>query len=472
MKKVIGFLFKLHKITGLSIAVFFLMWFITGIVLIYHPYPKVSEKLLYDNKENLPSSLPDLSSVRLRMDDKVKSLSLKQFQGQTLFSTDKAPSVTFPIVERVAKHWINAPIERVDTLNEREQWVLFTKYDKELPIYKFYFDDAERHELFISGRTAEVLQMTTAKQRFWAWIGAIPHKLYVPCIRRNVDVWQNTIAIVSGICLIAALSGWILGICLWIKRYQKKQVWENPYKKRWYRWHFSFGMIFGIFLIAWAISGIFAMQRVPQWLVPMEGDYSFNSSRLWGKGMLPLDDYQLDYRKLRETYSDLKEVEWCRYADIPTYRIITGEEELLIDASGDDVRPLVIPEQTIVNGLKKIHGEEVYMKVSLLNDFDNYYLSRRVELDLPVYKIEIDDANGSLYYVNPETGYIRYLNNNKMMRKWLFNGIHYLDVAWLVARPWLWYTCIWVLCGGCLVVCVSGLVLGYKKLLPKRKIRL
>ena len=102
MKKVIGFLFKLHKITGLSIAVFLLMWFITGIVLIYHPYPKVSEKLLYDNKENLPSSLPDLSSVRSRMDDKVKSLSLKQFQGQTLFSTDKAPGVTFPIVERVA----------------------------------------------------------------------------------------------------------------------------------------------------------------------------------------------------------------------------------------------------------------------------------------------------------------------------------------------------------------------------------
>ena len=441
-------------------------------VLIYHPYPKVSEKLLYDKKETLPSSLPDLSSVRSRMGDKVKSLSLKQFQGQTLFSIDKVPVVTFPVVERVAKHWIDAPIERVDTLKKREQWVLFTKYDKELPIYKFYFDDDERHELFISGRTAEVLQMTTAKERFWAWIGAIPHKFYVPCIRRDVDTWQNTIAIVSGICLVAALSGWILGIYLWIKRYRKKHVWENPYKKRWYRWHFSFGLVFGIFLIAWAVSGIFAMQRVPQWLVPMEGDYSFKSSRLWGKGILSLDDYQLDYRKLKETYPDLKEVEWCRYADIPAYRIITGEEELLIDASGDDVRPLRIPEQTIVKGLKKIHGEEVGMKVSLLNEFDNYYLSRRVSLDLPVYKIEVDDANGSLYYVNPETGYIRYLNNNKIVRKWLFNGIHYLDVDWLVARPWLWYTCIWVLCGGCLVVCASGLVLGVKNILPKRKKRL
>lgn len=471
MKKVISFFRKTHKITGIAIAVFFSMWFITGVVLVYHPYPKVSEKLLYDKKETLPSSLPDLSSVRSRMDDKVKSLSLKQFQGQTLFSIDKVPSVTFPVVERVAKHWIDAPIERVDTLKEREQWVLFTKYDKELPIYKFYFDDAEKHELFISGRTAEVLQMTTAKERFWAWIGAIPHKFYIPSIRRNVDVWQNTVAIVSGVCLVAALSGWILGICLWIKRYRKKHVWENPYKKRWYRWHFSFGLVFGIFLIAWAISGIFAMQRVPQWLVPMDGDYSFKSSRLWGKGILPLEAYQLDYRKLKEAYPDLKEVEWCRYADIPTYRIITGEEELLIDASGDEVRPLCIPEQTIVKGLKKIHGEEVGMKVSLLEKFDNYYLSRRVSLELPVYKIEVDDTNGSLYYVNPETGYIRYLNNNKIVRKWLFNGIHYLDVDWLVARPCLWHTLIWILCGGCLVVCISGLVLGFRKLLSKRRKR-
>ena len=463
MKKVISFLFKVHRITGLSIAVFFLMWFTTGIVLIYHPYPKVAEKLLYEKKETLPSSLPNLSSVLSSADGKVKSLSLKQFQGQISFSTDKAPVVTFSVVERVAKHWIDAPIERVDTLKEREQWVLFTKYDKELPIYKFYFDDDERHELFISGRTAEVLQMTNAKQRFWAWIGAIPHKFYVPCIRRDVDVWQNTIAIVSGICLVAALSGWILGICLWIKRYRKKHAWENPYKKCWSRWHFSFGLVFGVFLIAWAISGIFAMQRVPQWLVPMEGDYSFKSSRLWGKGMLPLDAYRLDYRKLREAYPDLKEVEWCRYADIPAYRIITSEEELLVDASGNAVRPLQIPEQTIVEGMKKIHGGEVGMKVELLEEFDDYYLSRRVALDLPVYKIEVDDANGSLYYVNPETGYIRYLNNNKMVRKWLFNGIHYLDVAWLVNRPVLWTCCLWFLCIGCGIVCLSGVVLGIKK---------
>ena len=471
MKKVLGFLFKIHKITGLSVVIFFSMWFLTGIVLVYHPYPKVSEKLLFSKKETLPSSLPELSSVLSKTDGEVKSLSLKQFQGQTLFSLDNAPDVTFDVVEKVAKHWIDAPIKRVDTLRQREQWVLFTKYDKELPIYKFYFDDAQKHELFISGRTAVVLQMTTSRQRLWAWLGAIPHKFYLPCIRRDVDVWQNTVAIVSGICLIAALTGWLLGIIIWIKRYRKKHVWQNPYKKRWYRWHFSYGLVFGVFLIGWALSGIFAMQRVPQWMVPMEGDYSFKSSRLWGRGLLPMEAYRLDYRKLRETYPYLKEVEWCRYANIPTYRVIAGEEEFLVDASTDEIKSLQIPEETIVKGLKKIHGEEMEMKVSLLAEFDNYYLSRRVDLELPVYKIEVADANGSLYYVNTSTGYIRYLNNNKIVRKWLFNGIHYLDIDWLVARPWLWYTCIWLLCGGCLVVCISGLVLAWRVLTPKKKKR-
>jgi len=467
--KEVRFLRKIHKIISSAIALLFLMWFVTGIVLVYLPYHKVAEKLMFKKKETLPSSLPELSSVLSKMDGEVKSLSLKLFQGQTLFSFDEAPNITFDVVEKVAKHWIDAPIKRVDTLRQREQWVLFTKYDKELPIYKFYFDDDQKHELFISGRTAEVLQMTTSRQRLWAWLGAIPHKFYLPCIRRDVDVWQNTVAIVSGICLIAALTGWLLGIMIWIKRYRKKHVWQNPYKKRWYRWHFSYGLVFGVFLIGWALSGIFAMQRVPQWMVPMEGDYSFKSSRLWGRGLLPMEDYRLDYRKLKEAYPDLKEVEWCRYADIPTYRVIAGQEEFLVDASTNEIKSLQIPEETIVKGLKKIHGEEVEMKVSLLTEFDNYYLSRRVDLELPVYKIEVVDANGSLYYVNPSTGYIRYLNNNKIVRKWLFNAIHYLDIDWLVARPWLWHTCIWLLCGGCLVVCVSGLVLAWRVLTPKKK---
>ena len=58
---------------------------------------------------------------------------------------------------------------------------------------------------------------------------------------------------------------------------------------------------------------------------------------------MPLEAYQLDYRKLQEYYPELKQVEWVRFADIPAYRVIEGENERYIDASGTDIVPLDVP---------------------------------------------------------------------------------------------------------------------------------
>lgn len=483
MKKGVGLLFSLHKITGTAISLFFLMWFITGLVLLYHPYPRLSEEIYNAKKEQLPSSLPSIESIPEIANEHIKHLSLKQFQGQTLFSittndstyllnidsTKSVRPITFSSIEQIANRWINAPVIKVDTLHQREQWILYSKYERAMPIYKFYFGDPDQHELFISGRTGEVQQMTTSNQRFWAWIGAIPHKFYIPCIRKDVDTWSNSISIVSGICVITALSGFILGLWVLIKRYRLRHVWEIPYKKRWFRWHFITGLIFGFFLIAWATSGVFSMQRVPQWLIHTEREYFFNPSKLWGENMLPIDAYRMDYRKIIDKYSMLKEIEWTCFGNIPAYRIINGEKEHLIDASTDEVRVLKIPLEIIMKGLRKIHGDSVTMNVSLIDKYDNYYLSRKSTYPLPVYKIKVDDKDKSLYYVSPDTGYIRYLNKNKIARKWLFNGIHYLDIEWLMARPWLWTICIWCLCIGCGIVCLTGVVLGIKYLFHSKR---
>lgn len=483
MKRGMKFLFGIHKITGTAIALFFLMWFVTGMVLLYHPYPRVTEEQLHDKKEELPSLLPSIDAIQKRVDGEIKRLSLKQFQGQTLIDVATKDSayvlnadtleaikpVTFTTAQWVASRWVDAPVLWVDTIHEREQWILYSRYDKAMPIYKFYMADEARTELFVSGKTGEVQQRTTSDERFWAWLGAIPHKFYIPSLRKQTEIWQNTISIISGICLLAAVSGWLLGISMWIKRYRRKHMWENPYKKRWYRWHFLFGMIFGVFLIGWALSGIFAMQKVPQWMVPTDGEYTFRSSRLWGMKPLPMNCYRLDYRKLKEVYPHLKEVEWTHFGQIPAYRLVDGSKESFVDASGQDIKPLQIPEEIIRKGFQKIHGEDIPIHISLMEKSDNYYLSRRLPLPLPVYKVKVEDANESLYYVSPETGYVRYLNKNKVVRKWLFNAPHYLDIDWLLARPWLWTISIWTLCIGCGIVCVTGLVLGIKVLLKKWK---
>ncbi|MEG1563672.1 MAG: PepSY domain-containing protein [Bacteroides sp.] len=478
MNKTNKYTFSLHRIIGTVIALFFLMWFVTGLVLVYHPYPRLSDAQIDGKQETLPDSLPGIHAFAKRVSEPVKNIRVRQFQGQTLVSfvtkdstyvfcadsLEKPAPITYATIMQIAQHWVPAPVLRVDTLYQRTQWILYSRYEDELPIYRFYFDDAEKHELFVAKRSGEVLQLTDAPSRFWSWVGAIPHKFYFPFIRKNVTVWETSLTIGALFCLIASLTGCYLGLYVLIKRYRNKRKWEIPYKKRSYRLHHLLGLIFGMALIAWSLSGVMSMQRVPRWMVPMKGDYSFRPSKMWGKKPLPLSSYQLDYRKLKTYYPELKAVTWTHYGKTPVYAVVEGGQEHLIDASSSQVQKLFIPEQTVRNGLKRIHGDSVPYRIMLMNRYDNYYLSRDHSLPLPVYKVNLADEDGTVYYISPETGDVRFLNDNKKVKKWLFSGIHYLNIQWLIERPVLWTLAIWVVCGVGAFFSLTGVWLGVRYL--------
>ena len=173
---------SLHRITGVAAAALFFMWFVTGLVLLYHDYPKVSDRDLRSHLEVLPASLPDIAGLSSHLPDTCTRLSLSMKGGRAVFSVAKGDSsytfcadtalrplpVDFALAENEARRWSKGNIMAVDTLRERAQWVLYSRYERELPIYRFSFDDDERHQIFVSSRTAEVLQSTTRSQRMWA----------------------------------------------------------------------------------------------------------------------------------------------------------------------------------------------------------------------------------------------------------------------------------------------------------------
>ena len=474
MNRGVRFVFSLHRVVGTIIALFFLMWFLTGLVLIYHPYPRLSDEQIYAHQEVLPDMLPDVDSIAQRAGGTLRKLHLYQAQGQTLAEvttkdtsctmvvdgTQPVKPVTYATAEQIAKRWIDAPILRVDTLHERAQWVLYSRYDKVLPIYRFYFDDSDRSELFISGKNGEAQQLTTRSSRFWAWVGAIPHKFYVPALRTRLDLWMNTVAVGGALCFFAALSGLLVSLYVLYKQYRRTGHLHSPYRKRWYHWHHVYGLLFSVVLVAWGISGYFSMQRVPQWLINTQGEYIFNPSRLWGKKPLPFSAYQLDYRALKGAYPALKEVTWTHFRDIPVYAIVEGCQERWIDARGTTVKELYIPEETIAEGMRELYGEEILFHITTQERYDNYYLSRSMDLPLPVYKVTVENANRDRFYISPATGYVRYLNKNKVVKKWLFGGIHYLHTAWMMEHPIVWQLCLWVCCLGGAFICLTGCYLG------------
>lgn len=479
---------RIHRITSLAIVLFFVMWFVTGIVLLYHSYPRVTAADRYRHQEKIcPDSLPGLFDIPgLSGDVEVQTLSLKCRYGQTVWTISgvdgrrntpmdgeavhsgeyvlKGDSLCSPVtvtpgmLDSIAISWTSGShILSVDTLTERQQWVMYERYEKSLPILRYHMSDPDRSEIFIAEKNGDVLQATTRQERIWSWLGAIPHKLYIPFLRKDVKRWENVLLTGGLFCLFSALSGLYMGIYyLWVNK-RNSGVVGSPFKKRIWRWHHISGLIFGVFLVAWGISGSLAMQRMPKWLVNYEGDYFVSSSKIWGRNPLPLREYKLDYLELFLHYDDIKSVSWEHFGNVPAYRIINGEEEIYIDAStAGDVKRLSLTRKDVAEGVERYFGENIKYSIELQEEYDEYYLSPSGRYPLPVWRVEVENADGVRMYVSPSDGYVKYLNRNRMVKKWLFSATHYLGIKYFVLHERIRHLSLWILSVGCVFVCVTG----------------
>ena len=58
----------------------------------------------------------------------------------------------------------------------------------------------------------------------------------------------------------------------------------------------------------------------------------------------------------------------------------------------------------------EIHGNHIPKNISLLTEYDAYYISKAGHLPLPVYRVNIDNEDKDTYYINPATGKYRHVN--------------------------------------------------------------
>ena len=469
--------YSIHRILGTLLSVLFLMWFLSGLVMMYHTFPKVWEKERMEKMEVLDTSLPSIESVTARIpsNEKIVNLEVSRFLKQTIFrirtdkqeyllpadSMEKLPNITSKRINQIAHCWNSAPVARVDTLHKLDQWIPFGQLKKELPIIKFYFSDKEKHELYISSHSGEVLQYTTVKERFWSWLGAIPHWIYFTSLRQNRELWIKSVVILSAIGVVMTLAGLYVGIHAFVQRRKNKRIFGSPYKKKWYWLHHITGLIFGILVLTWIFSGMMSLVDTPEWIAKEKQHYPIRQV-LEGNEIYP-EQYPLDYREvINQLHGTVKVIEWGRFYGKPVYHLVTTEKKTTLDASSLKIRKLKLPKAYITKAITVIHGKESRIHTSLLKEYDTYYLAKSGHLPLPVYKVEVDNSDKSCYYINPKTGMYRYYNNQKRWDFWLYKGMHSLDIQWLVTRPLLRLIVLWILMLGGTVVSVSGVVLGIR----------
>lgn len=469
-------MFTIHRVLGTLLSALFLMWFISGLVMIYHTFPKANPKDKAEKFEPLTTPLPSVQEIlnRIPAGEEVKGMSVNRYLGQTIFhirtdkgkydlpadSAEQLPTITWQRIEDVARLWCKASVEKVDTLQKLDQWIPFGFLKKELPIYKFYFNDKEKHQLYISSQSGEVLQYTSSSQRFWAWMGAIPHWVYFTWLRQDKDLWVNSVIWLSGIGCIMTIAGLYVGIYVFIRVRRKKGELTSPYKKKWYWWHHVTGTIFGLFVLTWVFSGMMSLADAPQWLAKTHKEYPVR--QVMEKNKTAFTDYPVDYREIIKEKDHVTQIEWNNFYSKPVYHIQIGSKKESIDAATNEVRSLKLTEEEIREVITDIHSGETISDICLMDKYDTYYIARSGHLALPVYKVEVDNADHTCYYVNPDNGQYRSVNTNKRWGFWMYQGMHSLKFDWLVAHPILWTIVMWVLMLGGTIVSLSGVILGIR----------
>ena len=486
MKKLKNILYSLHRVLGTILSILFLVWFLSGFVMIYHSFPRVTNEQKHEHMDVLPQNTlsPDSATKTLPAATMFLKFSLKSYAGKPFYEGLSMEGLTrisadcttmservgitpsYNQIENYASRWCKADIMQVDTLRELEQWIPFSYLKKDFPIYKFYFEDEEKHQLYISSQTGEALQFTNEKSRFWSWLGAIPHWIYFTSLRQNTQLWSDVIIWASGIGCIMCIVGLIMGVHSYIKQYRRKKKWQTPYKKFSYKWHHILGLVFGVFVFSFAFSGMMSLADVPQWMVKVHNP-SIQEQMMFPNPVI-LGNYKLNEQKVLSTYSEeIKSIEWASYGQIPLYKIIVGDEQLTIDASGDSLKLLNLGEQEIRANLSLVHTEPI--SISLITEYDNYYTAKKNRLSLPVYKVDIADADNSTYYINPKNGNTQYFNTNSKVHRWTYQALHSYNIEFLTKYPVLWNIIMWVTMIGGTFVSLTGVWLGFRYI--KRKIK-
>jgi hypothetical protein len=297
-----------------------------------------------------------------------------------------------------------------------------SRFDREQPVYRFTFADAEGTVIYVSGQSSKVPLRTTASQRFWNWFGAIPHLIYFKDLRNNRWLRIQTAVWTSIIGSFLTLFGLYLGIAQW-RRGKNGRL--SPYRGMFY-WHHITGLVFGIVALAFVASGLVSMNPwgfLESCGVAGERGRLESSAPRWTAVRASID-------ALQAHAVDAVHPSLSRYAG-DFYWLATQADGTVtrLDAVGNPA-PLGEAERTAA--ATRLAGTNGIAEQRLMNEPDTYFIGQGGRL--PVYRIVLNEAESTTYYLDPTTGaLLARLDTN---RRWLFGAIHRLDfVAWVRVRP-------------------------------------
>jgi uncharacterized iron-regulated membrane protein len=471
----IRWLFLLHRYLGIAVGVLMAMWCLSGVVMMYASYPTLEESTRLKHlapinwngccaiSDALPSDAAPVRELRIEMLGATPVL-YRRAAGSSFQLTDLTTGAPISAISAaqaaaVADSYVDQPrtsTPRLVGLIDYDQWTVTGSFNADRPLYHFGLGDGPGTELYVSSRTGQVVQLTTARERFWNWLGAVPHWLYFAQLRRNAWLWSQVLIVTSLIGCFLAATGIYIGVRQWLCRPAGR---FSPYRG-FNLWHHIAGLIFGVFALTWVLSGLLSMNP---WGLLEGGSAQPERARLQGAAISGA-----------QVRASLQALVNARLPDVVSITSAPLLGKLYFVTSGADGTRSRLDDRGAASTLGDADLLEIAKTLKpvgppatpqLMTHEDAYYFSHhRDAAPLPVYRLASDDGSDR-YYIDPVSGDLAAkIDRNARGYRWWHQGLHRMDfLPALRARP-QWDALMLLLMSGVTVLCVSGVYLGYRRL--------
>ena len=468
MAPVRAWLILVHRYLGIALSLLFLIWFVSGIAMIYaRDMPRLTPQ---SRLAHLPPI--DLDRIRLtpwqavaRADrlDRPGRTTLLTVRGRPVYRFAGPPAATVfadtgeimsPVGEResmtIAASFAGLAPDRVRyvrRLETADQWTITQR--RQLPLHKIAVGDDAQTELYVSESLGEVIVRTTRASRALAWVAAIPHWLYFAPLRLNDGLWRQVILWTSGLGTLSAAIGLVLLFTQYKVAYAGLM-----------RWHYVTGAFFGAFALTWVFSGLLSME--PWDWAGSENPGPSITPALTG-GTLDLSAFPaIDSAAWKAALNgrQAREIEFRWVQNSPTLVVRDGSTTLLVNP------PFSIASDAIPDMLARIAAANPGFPIrefARIDSYDAYYYDRDRAAPLPVIRILFEDPDRTQVYIDPHLQEVvgRFTRRERLER-WLYHGLHSLDFPfWYYSRAWE-LGMIALLSGGS-VLSAIGVVIGWRR---------
>ncbi len=456
----------LHRWLGIPMSVFFALWFVSGAVMLFVPFPSLPDVDRLGASPQIDGSSIAISPLEalavagrdggvaqvggIRLLGRREQGPIYVVSGTTSEGADQlaaidattgrlVPALVAAQARDIAADFFElaGPGPKAATVSgplDYDQWVVHEKFDDFRPFFKATFLDQASTVLYISAQTGEVLQRTSASQRFWNLPGSVVHWIYPTLIRRDWALWD---ALVWWLSLVAlAVAG--LGIVLGLVRLRNKSGVAAPTRftpyKGWMRWHHLLGLSGGLVVLTWIFSGWLSMDHGRLFATPDPEPHQ--RSEYYG-GSLDRAVTGINAASLAGL-SGSAELEFLVFDGdgLIVSRSANQRSVLRVASAGGRLEEAAPSMKSAKKAIARAWSGAIVEGAVELRAGDRYGHLLEGHLPASTVRFVVSDPAATWVHVDRETGQIiNVMNRSRRTYRWLYNGLHSFDLPGLSARP-------------------------------------